>query len=312
VTHEKTPRNAGQQGGAPRKPLESSGGSEPWQDAWLRRALAGTKVLFLGMAFFYTAFHWSDLSEWLSTIKHGEVFGLKFDRKVADEKVAKLESSRITQEDRGFAQGAIDRAARVGSAVAGARILWLDTNLENNVVERQILEAMSISIQRALSLQDAQALARQAASDREPYDLIISNVSREPGTGPLIRCPVYYSAIPRGVPWSRTLGEFNAAQNSSPRLGFAFAEWLANDPISAPAYMREQRPKLIFYSASNGGIASSICARTVTNYADVLLQNVVSALEESRWDKLPPLPKATKEVTKPPPGVSGSEAPSPD
>ena len=46
-----------------------------------------------------------------------EVLGVKFDRKVADEKVAQLNSSTASQSERGFAQGAVARAAHVGSAV---------------------------------------------------------------------------------------------------------------------------------------------------------------------------------------------------
>jgi hypothetical protein len=248
------------------------------------------KVLFLMLALLYVVFHLQDLSQWLSTITHGEVFGVKFDRKVADEKVAQLNSSKASQSGGGFAQGAVARAAHVGSTVAGARILWLDVNLPNNVAERQVLEAMNISVQRVLSITDAKNLARQAVVDHEPYDLIISDVTHNPETGKLVKCPVSFTQIPEGVDWRGTIGEFNASQISAPYMGFAFAEWLATDSITGPAYFQSQRPRLIFYTGTAGGKASTVCARIITNYADVLLQNVVSALEETRWEKLPPLP----------------------
>ena len=89
--------------------------------------------------------------------------------------------------------------------------------------------------------------------------------------------PVIFSQASAEPPWSRTLAEFNVLQNTSPRMGFAFAEWLASNKATASVYMQEQRPKLIFYSGSTGGIASTICARLITNYADILLHNVVSA-----------------------------------
>jgi hypothetical protein len=239
------------------------------------------------MVFVCVAFHWSDLSAWLSTITHGEAFGIKFDREAAKQKVDALDPKAISPSGASFAQGAVARAARVGSAVAGARVLWLDTNLPNNVSERQVLEAMNISVQRALSVNDAEHLAEQAVIDAEPYDLIISNVGRDPGPGPLTKCPVYFSQLPVGVPWSGTLAEFNVSENTSPRAGFAFAEWLATNEHTANVYMQPERRKLIFYSATNGGIASTVCARIITNYADILLHHVVSALEESRWAKLP-------------------------
>lgn len=259
-------------------------------DRGLRYGTGLVRVGFLFMAFAYAAFHWADLSQWLSTITHGEAFGIKFDRAVAEQKVNELKT--VSQLGRSFAQGAVARAARVGEAVSGARILWLDTNLSNNVIERQALEAMNIAVQRSLSLEDAQRLAKQAVIDGEPYDLIISNVSSTAGPGSLEKCPVTFSQVPYGVEWKSSPAEFSASQNRSPWMGFAFAEWLATDEVTRKAYMQPSQPKLIFYTASNGGIVATVCARVITNYGDILLQNVVSALEEFRWTKLPPLPKA--------------------
>ncbi|MGT2501218.1 response regulator receiver protein [Bradyrhizobium guangxiense] len=259
-------------------------------DRGLRYGTGLIRVGFLLMALAYVAFHWADLSEWLSTITHGEAFGIKFDRAVAEHKVDQLKT--VSQLGTSFARGAVARAARVGEAVSGARILWLDTNLPNNVTERQALEAMNIAVQRSLSLEDAQRLAKQAVIDGDPYDLIISNVSGAEGPGSLEKCPVIFSQVPDGVEWKGSLADFNASQNRSPRMGFAFAEWLATDEVTRKAYMQPSQPKLIFYTSSNGGIAANVCARVITNYGDILLQNVVSALEEFRWTKLPPLPKA--------------------
>jgi preprotein translocase subunit SecG len=264
--------------------------SETGVDSFLRQAMSLIKIAFLVMLLVYAVFHRADLSDWLSSITHGEAFGIKFDRNAAEQKVDALQLKSISQQGRIFALGAVARAARVGAAVAGARILWLDSNLPNNVAERQVLETMNISVQRALSLVDAERLAMQAALDKEPYDLIISNVSSNDGPGPLVKCPVVYSQVPVSAASVGSLAAFNAQQNSSPRMGFAFAEWLASNADTAHAYMRPEQPRLIFYSGSTGGIVSTICARIVTNYADILLQNVVSALEESRWTNLPPLP----------------------
>jgi hypothetical protein len=78
---------------------------------------------------------------------------------------------------------------------------------------------------------------------------------------PLKKCPVHF--FPEGAD--------NAKENSSPRLGFALAESLAVNEVTAKAYMKTQRPKLIFYSASSGDSAWTGCARLITNYADLLL-----------------------------------------
>jgi hypothetical protein len=263
-------------------------------DRALRQGSEAIKVLFLIMAFAYVALRWSDLSGWLSSITHGEVFGIKFDREAAKQKVEELASEKISLAGRDFAQGAIARAERVGSAVAGAHVLWLDTNVENNLTERQVLEAMGISVQRALSVADAKVLAEQAVSNQEPYDLIISNVDKNPSRDALTKCPVSFSQMPYGESTSGTLADYNVSQNNAPRQGFAFAEWLATNETTKNAYMEPQRSKLVFYSGSTGGIATTICARIITNYADILLQNVVSALEESRWAMLPSLPTQSK------------------
>jgi hypothetical protein len=158
------------------------------------------------------------------------------------------------------------------------------------------LKAMTHQFRRRhpVSVADAKVLVEQAVSNGERYDLIISNVDGNPAVAPLTKCPVYFSQMPDSGPTSGTLADFNASQNNAPRQGFAFAEWLATNEATKKAYMEPQRLKLVFYSGSTGGIATTICARIITNYADILLQNVVSALEESRWTMLPPLPTQSK------------------
>lgn len=274
------------------KSTETTPKPETFAERALRLTNEAAKTTAILILLGYVVFHWSDLSEWLATITHGEAFGIKFDRATAEKKVGALAPTTISQKDRGFAQAAVTRAALVGNAVAGARILWLDTNLPNNTAERQVLQAISISVQRAQSPDDAMRLARQAAKDGEPYDLIISNISANPGLGPLKKCPVVFNEKPSQLNWSGTLDELNKFENEKPRMGFAFAEQLATDEDTAQAYMQPGNPRLIFYSGDNGGISSTMCARIVTNYADILLQNVVSALEESRWKKLPSPPSA--------------------
>lgn len=278
--------------GPPMKEEAAPAASESIVDSLLRQTSAFLRIIVTIVVVVYAYANRERLFDWFSTITHGEAFGVKFDRANAEKTFENLRGKApLFQADGTFLQGALARAARVGGAVSGARVLWLDTNLSNNVVERQALAAMNVSVQRALSPDDALKFARQAARDHEPYDLIISNITKSTGSGPLQKCPVVYNRVPDDpASSSGSPADFSAAQNRTPFMGFAFAEALASDKDTAAAYMSPERPRLVFYSASNGGIVSTVCARLITNYADILLQGVVSALEESRWEKLPPLP----------------------
>jgi len=70
---------------------------------------------------------------------------------------------------------------------------------------------------------------------------------------------------------------------SSEYNGFGMAELLSQ---TYPAFTDPEHPRIIYYTSVAGGFAASRCARIVTNQVDVLLQNVVSVLEEARWQKL--------------------------
>jgi len=57
----------------------------------------------------------------------------------------------------------------------GARILWVDDRPDNNVFERQALEALGIQIDISTSTEDA-----LATISRRPYDMVISDMGRPP------------------------------------------------------------------------------------------------------------------------------------
>jgi CheY-like chemotaxis protein len=225
------------------------------------------------------------LTQWLNTTTHFAFLGISIDRQISAEqsiaKIAKQNSnnSSLPQINVAFARGAIVRASRNAPAMSGARILWVDGNPQNNALEESILNDMGIEITRASNTNGALSLLPGLKPD-----LIISNVVRQGDeTYALHNCPAHYFDVPPRV--TEDLGKLNAdlIAGTTKLTGFSLAEAISK---VAPDYTNHFQPKLIFYSASAGGISVSQCARMVTNRVDLLLQAVVSALEEFRWTRL--------------------------
>ena len=63
--------------------------------------------------------------------------------------------------------------SRVMRRLQGSRILWVDDRPDNNIFERQALEALGINIDLATSTEEAMQLVQ-----RRSYDLIISDMGR--------------------------------------------------------------------------------------------------------------------------------------
>lgn len=94
---------------------------------------------------------------------------------------------------------------------------------------------------------------------------------------------MHYFEVPPDVP--NDLSKLNAdiMAGVGRATGFSMAEAISKVD---PQYTDHTHPRIIFYSASSGGIVADQCARIITNRIDVLLNGVVSALEEIRWQKL--------------------------
>jgi hypothetical protein len=155
----------------------------------------------------------------------------------------------------------------------------VDGNPSNNAAEQRILEDLGIVVRRALNTTEALS----TIASFQP-DVIISNVVRDGDISePLHNCPAHYFDVPNGV--SLSLPAINEATISGHgrATGFAMAEEIYD---RFPALANHEQPRIIFYSASNGSVVTSQCARVVTNRTDVLLQNVVSLLEELHWPSL--------------------------
>jgi CheY-like chemotaxis protein len=226
------------------------------------------------------------LQDWLRDLTHAEAFGVKIDRKAIDEATAALQKLAETQRDFGLdkaiGEEAIRRSARVAPAIVRAKILWVDDKPTNNELERSILRSLRIDITVALSTAEAMRALR-----RSPYDLIISNVWRP--NDPMIqlkRCQVHYFDYPDELirkkyeaPGGAGLTGFNEDQNQHGPAGFGMIEELAPE-------QGEMVPRVLFYAGKNAEIVRSLCGDKITNRADILLQSVVSILEEQRWDRI--------------------------
>ncbi len=228
---------------------------------------------------------WPYVATWLDAVSHFELpGGVKVDRSAASEKIHEI--SRTKEFDVSFAEAALARAELVLPALLGARVLWVDGMPSNNRLEEGVLQDMGMEVRRALSTPEALYLA-----ERFDFDLVISNMSRPGNTSTsLKRCGAAYFELPDDDKLLKEYGDdlnrFNANIRTNPPAEFAMAEEFAQK--FPDRFGDTQVPRIIFYTLASGGISASACGRIVTNRPDVLLQSVVSALEELRWKKLVP------------------------
>ena len=232
------------------------------------------------------------VKQWLSSVTHLEMFGTTLDRKNIDEATAALEKlagelakDPGSQFERSLGEAAIRRSVRVAPAIVNARILWVDDNKEKhrlNDLISDILTKLNIEVTHATSTEDAMRALR-----RSPFELIISDIWRGGDQSvPLERCRVHYFDYPSSELRKKYemagsgLERFNAESNRNGPAGFSMIEQLVADN-------GEMTPPVIFFSARNSGIVRSLCGDRITDRADVLLQAIVSALEEQRWRLLP-------------------------
>lgn len=225
------------------------------------------------------------MARWLDTTTHVGFLSLSIDRQVSAERTIAEIAQRTDADPNSprlnvaYARGAIIRASRNAESIIGARILWVDGNPQNNELEASILSDMGIEVRRARNTGEALSLLPGFAPD-----LIISNIVRNGDEQlPLNNCPAHYFEVPSGVSVSLSKLNEDTMAGTGKATGFGMAEAISQ---KFPDYTNHAQPRLIFYSASNGGVVAAQCARTATNRVDVLLQGVVSALEEFRWQKL--------------------------
>ncbi len=236
--------------------------------------------------------HWSYFENWFGSATHVELPGVKIDRFVqASERVeayAGTPNATATGFRLEFARAAIVRAERSAPAIKGAVVLWVDDNPPNNQLEVDILSDLGIRFVHALSTKEA-----MERLERDKYDLVISNVGRDEPPTPLSTCAVHYfewQDDAQRQSFNGNLDAFNARVNSAPPGGFSMMEQIK-------AKYGEDAPPMIFFTASSGGKVATLCSKTITNRVDLLLQSVVSALEEKRWKELETDPPVSRRGT---------------
>lgn len=259
--------------------------------ASLRFITAVGLALFLGWLVSDVSF----FKSWLNSLTKGELFGFKFERQVVEE-VTKDLTQILTSDEVGIdvasrlSEAAVARAVHSAPAIIGARVLWVDDNPQNNARLIRILRTLRIDVTEARTNDQALAAARDY-----PFDLVISDVwrAREIG-GELQHCQVHYFDFPdqtlradaakaSAASGTDPLVAFNIKQNSTAPAGFELAERLHNESGQLAS-----KPRLLFYAGRSAGIVRSLCGDGITNRIDVLLQSVVSLLEEQRWRMLNP------------------------
>ena len=81
----------------------------------------------------------------------------------------------ISKSDR---ERVLQRALKAESIISGKRVLWIDDVVDNNRLERDMLEAVGLKIEQVQSNKRAeQALAKNQGG----YDIILSDIAREAG-----------------------------------------------------------------------------------------------------------------------------------
>ncbi|WP_250523462.1 MULTISPECIES: hypothetical protein [unclassified Caballeronia] len=231
------------------------------------------------------------LKFWLNDITHLKILGVEIDREKAENEVDRLikkfegnKSDDEMQIDATAARGALARALNSARAIAGTRLLWVDQNPDNNARELSFLRSIGIETFHVGSTSEALKFIPVIRPD-----VIISNISR-PKDAPerLGNCPAHYYALPSWANGYSSLDQLNLDVNSgkTEAKGFALAEEVSKLPIPYNELADKENSRIIFYTARSGGISSSQCGRIVTNRTDVLLNEVVSVLEESNWRML--------------------------
>lgn len=236
----------------------------------------------------FVLLHWGTVDRLLDRLDYVKYGGLeaRLDAaRQADQIVNNAVAANVSafqRTERPYFDTALRQYVRIGAAVTGARILWVDPQPQNQRYERHLLSTLGISID--VERDTASALKRVQENQ---YDLVLSNITTpeanptlSPQPRPLVRCPAALLAF-EGPP-----------QAVSERPGIIRAEILADDE---PEWFAGPRPRIIFYSASGGGGSAGViadkCSRLVTNRADILLEGVVSALADLRSSSLPPITK---------------------
>jgi CheY-like chemotaxis protein len=257
-------------------------------DALSRSALSLIKVVAATLLVIWVISERNFVRDWVASVSHFEALGTKIDRQIVAEAQAQFDKLAVSQARWGVSgaigEAAIARASRIAPAIVGGRVLWVDDKPGNNQIERGILQTLKIEVTLATSTTEALLALRHSR-----FDVVVSNVWRpnEPRETlrKLEKCPVHYFDFPdaktrKDYERAGGLEAFNRYSNEHGPAGFSMIEQLVTED-------QQTSVPVIFYSGRTADIARSMCGEKMTNRADVLLQTIVSNLEERRWNRLP-------------------------
>lgn len=250
-------------------------------------ALAQFGLLILFILMFWR--NGSAVEQWVLSITKLEFAGISINRESARANISELFTNRPGAQE--IAQAAVTRAIRSAPAIVGSRVLWVDSRPHERVQERRILEDLGIRVQMAVSMQEA---LRMVSLER--YDVVVSRLryaaddeASDSSRVALDRCPAHQFEVVGEVDESEratTLASQNATLATHPPRGFELAERMA---LQAPRLVNRGQSFLIFYSTFTAeGTYANRCARLLTGRAEIMLNGVVSLLEEANWRKLVP------------------------
>jgi CheY-like chemotaxis protein len=281
----------------------SGGWSRALQDL-LSAIFTLIKIVGLTGVLIWAFFHRDFIETWLWSVSGGEVAGLKFQREAIDAATAALEeySSQVqscqpTQDtycfDKAVGEDAIKRASRVAPAIVDARILWVDPNPENAPIKK-MLEKMGMQVTSKNTTEEALDILKVS-----PFDVIITNVSHpkdpEHRKRSLTVCRVLYFDFPNSpdMSWTKqyfsledqtkdpeqakqlALARFDLDANIHSEAGFGLADQILYDWGT-----NDKAPQIIFYTNEFARVARPFCGYRITNRGDVLLNSIVSILEQ--------------------------------
>jgi CheY-like chemotaxis protein len=250
--------------------------------------------------------HQDFVERWLWGLSGGEFLGLKIERSDIDDATSELQlyAAELTKSnqskpadanisiDLSLAEDAILRAARAAPAIVNSRILRVDDKPAQNAAIQNILTKLKIKVVDVASTAEA-----MSAMQISPFDVIITNVWRpadpENKARKLDICRVHYFDFPDprletsfssaqeiaqyGSEHARELAldRFNIEANLHGAAGYGMAETILSSPGT-----NSTKPQIIFFSADNARVARPMCGFRITNRADILLNSVVSILEQ--------------------------------
>lgn len=235
------------------------------------------------------------VKKWLDSITKAQAFGITLERDV----IAKTEQSLKTllEESKSssgysanviedYMEAAITRAIHSYPAIKDANVIWVSEEPGSSNIKKMIhiLELLDINVSIFKHFDTALDYVKNNS-----VHLIVTDVWLGKdiiGNTALKKCHVHYFEFPDKKierEYNGSLVRFNADQNNvKVPGGYHLAEL-----IELEFYRNEgAKPKLIFFSYKNTKVSRSFCGSGSYDRFDLLLQAIISQLEEKRWNKL--------------------------